>query len=257
MALVRAPYIHSKPELWKSGCSDNFSVHSESAALPKSHQHISSPPNEAAMDMSKSAYNVPPQDLSAADEDSSDSEESYDEQSSDKGLRRSFSTPNTAKIQQQGAKETQSQSGAAADKKRNKLGYHRTSIACSKCYPETLGFRLEHSLTMFRAGHCRRRKIRCIASPDVPNRCVNCIRLKKECSFYPVDQQPSADNRSRGPPRQATGSSVGSTTSSPAVATGSPGEMPSHQSHAPVSGIAQGGNLQTAGDEYFPPDVKG
>ncbi|POR36578.1 Uncharacterized protein TPAR_03250 [Tolypocladium paradoxum] len=213
MALLRAPYIHSKPELWKSGCSDSI----ESAALTVSYQYIAPPPNEAAMDLSQG------------------SEGSYEEQNSNMVLRRSFSTPNTAQIQQQGAQETQSQSGATGEKKRNKLGYHRTSIACS---------------------HCRRRKIRCIASPEVPNRCVNCIRLKKECSFYPVDQQPSADNRSRGPARQTAGSNVGSATSSPAVATGSPGEMPTRQSHAPVSGIAQGGKLQTAGDEYFPPDVK-
>ncbi|ETN40739.1 uncharacterized protein HMPREF1541_05019 [Cyphellophora europaea CBS 101466] len=57
---------------------------------------------------------------------------------------------------------------SAADKKRNKLGYHRTAVAC---------------------GHCRRRKIRCIAAlDDTTGRCQNCIRLKKECHFFPVDQ---------------------------------------------------------------------
>ncbi|EEH22056.2 hypothetical protein PABG_04267 [Paracoccidioides brasiliensis Pb03] len=60
--------------------------------------------------------------------------------------------------------------GSAADKKRNKLGYHRSSVACV---------------------HCRRRKIRCLlASDDIQGRCENCIRLKKECHFFPVDQQP-------------------------------------------------------------------
>ncbi|KAF1962845.1 hypothetical protein CC80DRAFT_98844 [Byssothecium circinans] len=58
------------------------------------------------------------------------------------------------------------------DKRRNKLGYHRTSVAC---------------------GHCRRRKIRCLVAQDEPTgRCANCIRLKKECNFYPVDQNPEA-----------------------------------------------------------------
>lgn len=39
-------------------------------------------------------------------------------------------------------------------------------------------------------GHCRRRKIRCIpAFEDSSGRCQNCIRLKKECHFFPVDQQ--------------------------------------------------------------------
>ncbi|KMU75281.1 hypothetical protein CISG_04700 [Coccidioides immitis RMSCC 3703] len=67
--------------------------------------------------------------------------------------------------------------GGTADKKRNKLGYHRTSVACV---------------------HCRRRKIRCLLAPDdAQGRCENCIRLKKECHFYPVDQQPPVEKRSR------------------------------------------------------------
>ncbi|KJX99704.1 hypothetical protein TI39_contig353g00019 [Zymoseptoria brevis] len=57
--------------------------------------------------------------------------------------------------------------------KRNKLGYQRISIACA---------------------HCRRRKIRCLMSEDEgEGRCANCIRLKKECVFYPVDQQAAID----------------------------------------------------------------
>lgn len=40
------------------------------------------------------------------------------------------------------------------------------------------------------AGHCRRRKIRCMPAFDDPaGRCQNCIRLKKDCHFFPVDQQ--------------------------------------------------------------------
>jgi hypothetical protein len=42
-------------------------------------------------------------------------------------------------------------------------------------------------------GHCRRRKIRCLLAPDDPQgRCANCIRLKKECNFYPVEHNPDA-----------------------------------------------------------------
>ncbi|CAI7668331.1 unnamed protein product [Penicillium manginii] len=63
------------------------------------------------------------------------------------------------------------------DKKRNKLGYHRTSVACV---------------------HCRRRKIRClVATDDTQGRCENCIRLRKECQFFPVDQQPPIEKKSR------------------------------------------------------------
>lgn len=48
------------------------------------------------------------------------------------------------------------------------------------------------------AGHCRGRKIRCIpALSDVENRCQSCIRLKRECSFKPTDQQRGTESRSR------------------------------------------------------------
>ncbi|KAI9839713.1 MAG: hypothetical protein M1837_002060 [Sclerophora amabilis] len=48
------------------------------------------------------------------------------------------------------------------------------------------------------SGHCRRRKIRCLLpSEDSQGRCSNCIRLKKECNFFPVDQQPQPERRSR------------------------------------------------------------
>lgn len=47
---------------------------------------------------------------------------------------------------------------------------------------------------MIATGHCRRRKIRCLLAPDDPQgRCSNCIRLKKECNFYPVEH--NADNQ--------------------------------------------------------------
>ena len=48
-------------------------------------------------------------------------------------------------------------------------------------------------------GHCRRRKIRCLlAKDDKEGRCSNCIRLKKECNFFPVEQTPSQDQRQPG-----------------------------------------------------------
>lgn len=79
-----------------------------------------------------------------------------------------MSTPNA---KSQATSESASAGSSSADKRRNKLGYHRTSVACS---------------------HCRRRKIRCImAQGDAQGRCSNCIRLKKECTFHPVDQQQS------------------------------------------------------------------
>ncbi|KAJ5595586.1 uncharacterized protein N7459_001794 [Penicillium hispanicum] len=78
------------------------------------------------------------------------------------------------------------------DKKRNKLGYHRTSVACV---------------------HCRRRKIRClVAADDAQGRCENCIRLRKECQFFPVDQQPPVEKKSRPNSRLETQPSDRSTT---------------------------------------------
>ncbi|RPB01866.1 hypothetical protein L873DRAFT_1675259 [Choiromyces venosus 120613-1] len=87
-------------------------------------------------------------------------------------VKRSLSTPN---VQQAAAmSENPGTMPYSTDKRRNKLGYHRTSVAC---------------------GHCRRRKIRClIAKDDSAGRCSNCIRLKKDCNFFPVE---STDRRPR------------------------------------------------------------
>ncbi|PKY01976.1 hypothetical protein P168DRAFT_320545 [Aspergillus campestris IBT 28561] len=100
----------------------------------------------------------------------------------------------------------------SADKKRNKLGYHRTSVACV---------------------HCRRRKIRClVAAGDAQGRCENCIRLRKECQFYPVDQQPPVEKKSR------PNSQLESASTDPSTASSSP---------PPVGG---GGSDQP--DAFFP-----
>ncbi|KAM0800151.1 hypothetical protein BDR22DRAFT_909030 [Usnea florida] len=106
-------------------------------------------------------------------------------------LKRSASTPNVRGFSNGDAGMT------LAEKRRNKLGYHRTSVAC---------------------GHCRRRKIRCLLAPDDPhNRCANCIRLKKDCNFFPVDQQPQLERRPRTSSRADTVASS-SSDSSPAMA---------------------------------------
>lgn len=167
-------------------------------------------------------------------------------------LKRSFSTPDTARLQKQAAEDSQGQQSSTGEKKRNKLGYHRTSIACSMS--DFLdGLCASSCANMEVEGHCRRRKIRCIASPDVPNRCVNCIRLKKECSFYPVDQQPGTDTRPKAPPRQAGGPNASSASSSPAVGTGSPAGTPSCMMGG---GVTLSGS-QGATADYFSSDASG
>ncbi|KAJ8059097.1 hypothetical protein OCU04_012073 [Sclerotinia nivalis] len=130
---------------------------------------------------------------------------SLSKSSKESKAKRSMSTPNI---------RTSSNTDAAAlalvnDKRRNKLGYHRTSVAC---------------------GHCRRRKIRCIPAPaDPQNRCSNCIRLKKECNFYPVDQQPQPEPKRRGSKAQS-GTGGASQSSSPSIPSG---QLPDMQSSLP------------------------
>ncbi|KZL87825.1 fungal zn binuclear cluster domain containing protein, partial [Colletotrichum incanum] len=118
-------------------------------------------------------------------------------------LKRSMSTPNVRP--RQANTSDPSQSGLAGDKKRNKLGYHRTSVAC--------------------------------ASPAIgESRCINCIRLKKECSFFPVDQPPlpqTTEPRPKAPSRASSGPKVASASSSPAMAAGQSLDVSQRQQYRP------------------------
>lgn len=105
-------------------------------------------------------------------------------------IKRSSSTPHMRAL----ALGESSPISPNSDKRRNKLGYHRTSVAC---------------------GHCRRRKIRCLLAPDDPQgRCSNCIRLKKECNFYPVEQQNPGESRSQAAKRGSVSQVPSSSSSS-------------------------------------------
>ena len=67
----------------------------------------------------------------------------------------------------------------------------------------------------FGPGHCRRRKIRCaVQEGDPQGRCGNCIRLKKDCHFYPVDAQ--------GVPESRPHAKSGAVSSNPSVMSHSP-----------------------------------
>ncbi|KAI1333991.1 hypothetical protein F5Y15DRAFT_430112 [Xylariaceae sp. FL0016] len=122
-------------------------------------------------------------------------------------LKRSLSTPN---VRPQGMSDSDSGPlGLHGDKKRNKLGYHRTPIAC---------------------GNCRKRKIRCQPRKD-DGRCEQCIRLKKDCSFYPVDQQPPPAAGLKATARSAAGSKLASASASPAVALGHSADTQAHSYH--------------------------
>lgn len=72
-------------------------------------------------------------------------------------------------------------------------------------------------LSLRTLGHCRRRKIRCIpAQNDTQNRCANCIRLKKDCIFLPVDSQQQSDAARRD---SKVPGALGRTSSSPSPTT--------------------------------------
>lgn len=58
---------------------------------------------------------------------------------------------------------------------------------------------------------------------------MNCIRLKKECSFFPVDQQPPTLPGQKQGTRSSVGSKIPSTSSSPAMAAGQPPDATRHQ----------------------------
>jgi len=107
-------------------------------------------------------------------------------------------------------------------------------------------------------GHCRRRKIRCIPAPgDAQGRCSNCIRLKKECNFYPVDQQPPPEPRRRGSKAQS-GTERASESSSPSTSSGQLPEMPPtlpypHLNMPPIQDLG-GPQMKRQRTESFSPE---
>lgn len=146
-------------------------------------------------------------------------------------LRRSTSTPHMRNLALGNSGELSPTSG----KPRNKLGYHRTSVAC---------------------GHCRRRKIRCLlASEDPQGRCANCIRLKKECNFYPVEHNPDMQ-RSQAVASKDTSPGQPSTpaTSSPGHLTSAPGEkLGEFRTPFIGSSVTQGPNYTFQGEPEIDP----
>jgi hypothetical protein len=105
-------------------------------------------------------------------------------------------------------------------------------------------------------GHCRRRKIRCLLpSPEDPQgRCTNCIRLKKDCNFYPVDQAGPVEQQPKSTSKKDAASNApsNSTQSSPALPSQSkPSSTPDvsalTQSPQPESELGLGSEIQGYG----------
>ena len=143
MAAVAPPPSNSTFGPWASSSSAAYPTVPPSMTDIMSYQYPPPPPNGADMDMPPSgylpSYSVPPHASSGMDPDSSlPSRERSD-------LRRSISTPVVGPSQSQGQPQqppTPQQSAAsqdaAAERRRNKLGYHRTSVACGKYPPSVL-----------------------------------------------------------------------------------------------------------------------
>ncbi|OTB06442.1 hypothetical protein M426DRAFT_20897 [Hypoxylon sp. CI-4A] len=113
-------------------------------------------------------------------------------------LKRSVSTPN---VRPQGSNKADHGSlGRPNEKKRNKLGYHRTPIACE---------------------HCRNRKIRCkqLEPADAFGRCESCLHLNKECTYVAVNQPLPPTVGKRQGTRSSTRASLASPSISPAIPT--------------------------------------
>ena len=140
MAVVAPPPSHNKLDLWGTANSVVSPLHaSESMTSIMSYQYPPPPPpNGAEMDMPPSGYmpnySVPPPasaiDMRPAQDSSMSLKERKDSlsQASLMKLKRSMSIPNV------GSQPTAQDHamGMPGEKRRNKLGYHRTSVACGK-----------------------------------------------------------------------------------------------------------------------------
>ena len=99
-------------------------------------------------------------------------------------------------------------------------------------------------LTLLDAGHCRRRKIRCLlATEDSQGRCSNCIRLKKDCNFFPVDQQALPEKTRQGSKTDSMSGVTSTSTSSspsPGLSTGQSAGKSDNLNNLPSAGAAPG-----------------
>ncbi|KAI6708035.1 hypothetical protein JHW43_009435 [Diplocarpon mali] len=242
---LQAPF-HSKPGMWNADDPRNTLASSASVAAQAlvSYQY---PPPSSGLD---SASNIIPgyqprehpqspgriRPDSPAHHNRGGAVDSFSAQT-----KRSMSTPD---VHGQATADVAALA-LSAEKRRNKLGYHRTSVACGK----------------YLTGHCRRRKIRCIAAPGDPhNRCSNCIRLKKECHFYAVDQQPLPDPPRRGSKAQSA-TDRASEESPPSTSSGQmPSEMPQthpypHLTMPPIQDLGDP-QMRRQRTESFSPEIK-
>lgn len=139
MAVVAQQPLQSKLAYWgSSGTTSTFKYPAESPESMTdimSYQYPPPPQNGADMDMAPSGYmsnySVPPPSSSMEvrpQEPSMSLKDRRESISKMMRLKRSLSTPNVRPAQT----PPDHAAALAADKRRNKLGYHRTSVACGK-----------------------------------------------------------------------------------------------------------------------------
>lgn len=144
MALIARPPVRSKPKSCQVGdLGSSYHPPSKFMTSVMPYTYPAPDSNAGDMDMSQSSYLPPyssmPPHKSPSNRlgDGQDSTLSFkDHGDNSMMLRRSFSTPSVTPVPSSTtAAEQQSPVDAQGEKKRNKLGYHRTSIACSESHP--------------------------------------------------------------------------------------------------------------------------
>ena len=154
MAVVAPPPFKSNLDLWGSS---NSAIYPSAASAPMtdimSYQYPP-PPSHSGADMDglppSGYYAVTPQSSSGIDmrsghDSSHGPRDRSDSFSKSLKLKRSLSTPTAGPPlpqpsaqhtpTSQSTQATQDALALAAEKRRNKLGYHRTSVACGKFFP--------------------------------------------------------------------------------------------------------------------------
>jgi hypothetical protein len=156
MAVVAPPPLKLNLEFWASSDSTLYPVHSpEPMTDVMSYQYPPPPQNGDEMEIPPSGYmpnysghHEPSSgmDMGSSPESGHSMTDRRDSYSTSMKLKRSISTPTVRPPQTQSqqsqlppsqisAAEQNALNLAAAEKRRNKLGYHRTSVACGKYSP--------------------------------------------------------------------------------------------------------------------------
>lgn len=123
----------------------------------------------------------------------------------------------------------------ASEKKRNKLGYNRTTVACGQSELTLPKVAARRPLSLTPLGHCRKRKIRCQPPPDQTGKCSNCVRLKKDCTYYPIEQPVALEPSLR---HQVSGEATLTNAPVPSLSPNPPGSEPSQsQPYGNMTGL--------------------